>query len=76
MQVEHLGIVIRHFFFFGFQLTVIERAAISLMEDILGKPQHRVVSFDWPTAHWRHKTTTAYEYLLNMIGELRLVNRS
>ena len=51
MQVEHLGIVIRHFFFFGFQLTVIERAAISLMENILGKPQHRVVSFDWPTTH-------------------------
>ena len=50
MQVEHLGIVIRHFFF-GFQLTVIGRAAISLMEDILGKPQHRVVSFDWPTTH-------------------------
>ena len=52
MQVEHLGIVIRHFnFFLGFQLTVIGWAAISLMEDILGKPQHRVVSFDWPTTH-------------------------
>ena len=61
---------------FGFQLTVIGRAAISFIKDILKKSQRRVVSFDWPTTDWRHKPPKDYEYWLNMIGELRLVNKS
>ena len=55
-QVEHLGEV-KHQTKMYFCLSLITLVFVEITF-ILGKSQHRVISFDWPNTNWRHKPLT------------------